>query len=182
MSVLLNQRIKANELYQRAEKQWADGKPRAAFRLFLAAAKLGFVPAFEIVAHFYDNGTGVKTNADAALHWYERMYRNGHSWYREAHRQALSAAANNIGCILRDRQEQKRAILWFQRAAKLGDGDANLNIAKIYLRHEGSRRNAIRYLQKIRKAPWVTDGSIEEAKTLLEQIRSKKLRPDEKLD
>lgn len=182
MSVLLNQRIKANELYQRAEKQWTDGKPRAAFRLFLAAAKAGFVPAFETVAHFYDNGTGVKTNPEAALYWYERMYRNGHSWYREAHRQALSTAANNIGCILRDRQEQKKAISWFRRAAKLGDGDANLNIAKIYLRNEGSRRNAIRYLQKTRRAPCVTDGSIEEAKTLLQQIRSKKLRPGKKLD
>jgi TPR repeat protein len=84
MSELLNREIKANHLYQLAEKHWTNGELRRAFRLFLAAAKTGFVPAFDRVAQFYDNGWGVKTNFDAALYWYEQAYRNGHSEHRRA--------------------------------------------------------------------------------------------------
>jgi len=43
-------------------KVLADGELQTAFRLFLAAANAGFVPAFEIVGQFYDHGTGVKAN------------------------------------------------------------------------------------------------------------------------
>jgi TPR repeat protein len=170
MSLLLNRQNQAAELYERGQKQWAAGKLSAAFRLFLAAAKTGFAPAFGTVAQFYDNGWAIKTNLETALYWYKRAHRSANSRYRD------STAANNIGCILRDKGEQKKAISWFQRAAKLGDGDANLNIAKIYLRSEGSRQTAIRYLQKTCRAPYVTDGSIEEAKKLLKKIRSKSLR------
>jgi TPR repeat protein len=174
MSSLLNRENRIALLYQRADKQWSDGNLREAFKLFLAAAKAGWLPAFSVVAQFYDNGWGVKTNFDAALHWYTRAYNENAAWYRAAHRgHGDRTSANNIGCILRDRGEQKRAIAWFQRAIKLGDGDANLNIAEIYLRNERDRPKAIRFLQKTIKAPYVTDGSIEQAKALLKQIRPK---------
>lgn len=174
MSSLLNWENRIALLCQRAEKQWSDGDLRAAFKLFLAAAKAGWVPAFSTVAHFYDNGWGVKTNIDAALHWYTRAYSENAAWYRAAHRRvdSDSTSANNIGCILRDRGERRKAIVWFQRAVNLGDGDANLNIAKIYLSNQRDRRKAIHYLQKTIKAAYVTDGSIEEAKALLKQIRT----------
>ena len=172
MSKLLNRDNKVAVLYQRAEECWTKGELNAAFKLFLAAAKAGFVPAFDIIACFYGDGVGTKVDQGASLYWYMRSYRETSSWYRNAH----STAANNIGCILRDRGEEKKAISWFQRAVKLGDGDANLNIARIYLRNGGNRRNAIHYLQKTIKAPYVTDGSIEEAKALLKQIHTKSLR------
>jgi TPR repeat protein len=83
---------------------------------------------------------------------------------------------------LRDRDEPKKAISWFQRAVKLGDGDANLQIAKIHLRNQRDQRKAIDYLRKTIKAAYVTDGSIEEAKALLKQIRTKTPRRSEKVD
>jgi hypothetical protein len=55
----------------------------------------------------------------------------------------------------------------------LGDGDANLCIAEIYLRNQRDRLKAIHYLQKTIKAPYVTDGSIEQAKALLQKISTK---------
>src|ERR1700687_2288602 len=131
MSSLLNRENRIALLCQRAEKQWSDGNLGAAFKLFLAAAKAGWVPAFHIVAYFYGEGVGTKINQDASLHWYMRSYRETVSWYRNAHQ----TSANNIGCIWRDRGELKKAISWFQRAVNLGDGDANLNIARIYLRN-----------------------------------------------
>lgn len=170
MSKLLNKAIKANALIQRAEECWTKGKLSDAFRLFLAAAKAGGVPAYSILASFYDQGTGVKANRRAALHWYIRAYREHDSWYKRGD----STSANNIGCIWRDKRKPRTAIMWFKRAVRLGDGDANLNIARIYLRSNRDRQKAARYLQRTIDAKYVTDGSIEEARKLLSEIRKRK--------
>jgi TPR repeat protein len=175
MSTLLNRDSRRNLLYQRAESEWTADRLQSAFRLFLAAAKADFVPAYDLVAQFYDKCWGVKRNQDAALLWYRRAYRDKRSWLRQACRQGLSVPANNIGCILRDRGQHRSAISWFLRAVRLGDGDANLCIAKIYLRNQRDRPKAIRYLKKTCSASYVTDGSIEEARRLLRQIQKMKL-------
>jgi len=75
MSKLLNKQNKAAALYQRADECWTKGKLSDAFKLFLAAAKAGFVPAYYTLASFYDQGTGVKANRSAALYWYMRAFR-----------------------------------------------------------------------------------------------------------
>ena len=80
--------------------------------------------------------------------------------------------ANNIGCILRDRKKVGQAIKWFQQAVWQGDGDANLNIAKIYL-HKGDLVKTRSYLDKTRRSPWATEQSKEEARGLLMTIKSK---------
>ena len=50
MSKLLNKETKAAALYQRADECWTEGKLSDAFKLFLAAAKAGYVPAYRILA------------------------------------------------------------------------------------------------------------------------------------
>jgi TPR repeat protein len=170
MSKLLNKENKANAWCQRAEECWTEGKLSDAFKLFLASAKSGFVPAYHILASFYDEGTGVKANQRAALYWYMRAFREHNSWYRGGD----STSANNIGCIWRDKGRPKTAIMWLKRAVRLGDGDANLNIALIYLRSNRDRQKAVRYLQRTIDAKYVTDGSIEEAEKLLSEIRKTK--------
>lgn len=150
----------ANALYQRADKEWSRGRLRSAFRLFLAAAKAGMVSAFDTVGQFYDFGTGVKANRDLALYWYRRAYRHG-----------SDSAANNAGCIWRDRKQLSRALMWFHRAVKLGDDEANLNIAKIYLREKRTLKKAILYLKKTCKSRYVTEGSKEEARALLKELK-----------
>lgn len=152
--------IDANRLYQRAGEEWTRGRLRRAFPLFLAAAKAGITPAFGIVAQFYDFGDGVRANEKEALLWYRRAYRNGDC-----------SVANNIGCILRDRKRLNEAHLWFRRAVKRGDGDANLNIAKLYLQHKGKQALAVRFLRETCRSRSVTEGSKEEARHLLKQLK-----------
>jgi len=152
--------VEANRLYERADECWSQGRLRPAFRLFLAAAKGGVVPAYRIVGQFYDQGDGVKANEEAALYWYRRASHHGDE-----------CAANNIGCIWRDRGKLRRAIWWFKRAAESGDDDANLNIAKVYLRNGCDLRKAIHYLRKTVKSG-ATEGSREEADFLLGQLKS----------
>src|SRR5487761_369194 len=83
---------KAGLLYQRGDEAWRKGNLRSAFRFFLSAARTGMLPACGIVANFYDHGMGVKSNEHAALYWYRRAARDGDR-----------SAANNIGCIWRNR-------------------------------------------------------------------------------
>ena len=155
------QQVKAAALYQRADQYWSRSRLKPAFRFFLAAAKEGETSAFGPLAQFYDLGKGVKADEEAALYWYRRAYFYG-----------SSVAANNIGCIWRDRGKLARALMWFRRAVRLGDAESNLNIAKIYLRKRDPAM-AIRHLERTRKAPNVTQGSKEEARDLLKQIKQR---------
>jgi uncharacterized protein len=157
----LDEANKANELYRRGDQAWSKGRLRPAFRLFLAAARAGMEAAFSTIGNFYHNGIGVKADPDAALDWYRLAYRRGDR-----------SVANNIGCILRDRKKLGQAIVWFRRAVQKNDGDANLNIAKIYL-HKGDLVRTRSYLDKARRSPWATEQSKEEAKSLLRKMRSK---------
>jgi TPR repeat protein len=153
---------KANLLYQRAEEAWKEGHLRSAFQLFLAAAKAGSDDARAIVAQFYDEGIGVKASEDSALRWYRLAYRSGNAM-----------AANNLGVIWRDRGRIDRALMWFLRALELGDEDANLEIAKIYLNAKSSPEKAVQYLKSACSGKFITDGSKEEARALLRNIRVK---------
>jgi len=140
---------------------------RRAFRLFLEAAKLGNVSAYVLLGQFYDCGSGVKFNENAALYWYRRAYRCGDH-----------LAANNIGCIWRDRNSLELAIQWFRRAVRLGDGDANLNIAKVYLHRKRDEKAAMRYLKATCKARNVTVGSREEARQMMKDLRNRTYFPE----
>src|SRR6266496_3295362 len=74
-------------------------------------------------------------------------------------------------CIWRDRQKFKRAITWFQRAVKLGSGDSNLDIAEIYFRNERNQGKAIYYLEQACKSRCITQGSRQEARSLLKPLK-----------
>lgn len=158
---------RAGLLYTRAQKAWLRGRARSAFKLFLAAARAGEDGAFGIVAQFYDRGYGVRHDEKAALSWYQLAY---------GHRRTDSGAANNMGCIWRDRGKLVRALRWFQRAVELGDADANLEIAKVYLR-KSDLVKARPYLHKTRRSPWATEQSKEEAGLLLRRMATKKGEP-----
>ncbi len=146
----------AESLYERAGRAWNDGRLRTAFRLFLASAESGNRQAWEILAYFYDCGVGVGANQEEALRWYRRAYRCG-----------SYLAANNIGVIWRTRGKLGRAVGWFERALKLGDEDARLEIARTLLLKGRDRRAVEVHLRKAIRATSITEGTKEEAKRLL---------------
>src|SRR5438128_11086961 len=166
LSSLKPRKSAASELALHAGEQWEKGKLRSAFRLFLAAAKAGDSGAQTNIGYFYNVGVGVQPNRAAALYWYKRAWRHKNKY-------AAKYAASNIGTIWRDEQKLKRAVSWFQRAVKLGCGDANLEIAKIYFRNERDKEKAIRYLREAIRAAHITDGSKEQARRLLRQALRK---------
>lgn len=152
---------RAGLLYTRAEDAWKRGQMRQAFRLFLQAAEAGERSAYVLIGQFYDNGDGVRRDEAKALKWYRRAYLNG---------DGRIVAASNSGCIWRDRGRLDIALKWFRRAVRLNDGDANLELAKIYI-SKGDLVRAKAYLEKTRRSKWATEDSQDEAKTLLGQFK-----------
>jgi TPR repeat protein len=150
------------ELFKLANDYWEKGDLRTAFRIFLKAAKAGNAGSQLNVGHFYDEGLGVRASRPAALYWFKRLYR----------RRKDAAAATNIGTIWRDEGSSKRALRWFEKAIELGDEDARLDIAKLYIRQQNTGK-AIPYLEKVLKSENVTEASAEEAKFLLNTIAGK---------
>jgi TPR repeat protein len=159
MSRLTN-KSKADDLFVRADKQEERGKKRSAFRLMLAAAKLGDRGAQVNVGNYYDDGKGVKRNRSAALYWYNRAYRRGDS-----------SAAHNIGILWRNEEKLRRALSWFFRAVKLGDDESNLDIGKYFLHKEKNPGKAIPYFERVTPDKWVSEGAAEEATQLLRDAK-----------
>jgi len=93
----------------------------------LTCAKAGDLGGQLNLGTFYADGIGVKQNRSKAIYWYMRAYRR-----------QCGAAANNIGIVYRDEKNWNRAIAWFKRAIRLGELDATVEIAKIYIRQRGS--------------------------------------------
>jgi len=153
----------ADELLRRAYRQCEVGELRSAFRLYLGAAKLGDATAQLGLGYCYDVGIGVMPNRSSAMEWYKRAYRKG-----------FGSAANNIGTIFRDEGDTRIALAWFERAVRLGDINANLEIAKILLQEQKQAENAIPYLKCVAMAKPrvdVTEASRDEAVRLLKRVR-----------
>jgi TPR repeat protein len=157
-------RMRTTSLLKRAHQQWESNHLLSAFRLFLAAAKLGEVTAQLNLGYFYDIGLGIAKNRNKALEWYERAYHQGHG-----------SAASNIGTIFRDEGDDGEALKWFRRAVKRHDAEANLEIAKLYLRRENQDAKALPYLNallmKAGQRPSVSVAAAAEAQRLLNVTR-----------
>jgi uncharacterized protein len=154
---------KADDLYKKAYQRWDAGQLVAAFRLMLKAAMAGDSSSKMMLGYFYDCGIGTKKNRTMAMEWYKKAYRRG-----------VSIAANNIGTIFRVEDNNREALAWFHRAVKLGDIEANIEIARLYLRYPASFSAAIPYLKLVIEAnasPMLTEWGREEARRMLDRLQ-----------
>jgi TPR repeat protein len=126
----------AARLRRRGQSQSDKGANAKAFQSFLDAAKLGDEEAQVSVGYCYAYGIFRKVNVGKALRWWKHAYSHG-SW----------AAAFNLGMFFRDAKQWAKAVKWFERAAKAGDKDGLIEIAKIHLRYAGDRAEGLRYLE-----------------------------------
>ena len=111
------------------------------------------------LGYFYDEGLGTKQDKDKAMYWYKHAYRKG-----------SAAAASNIAILYRERSNYRLVFRWFEKAALLGDGDAAVELAKLYLEGTGVRRSnflAERWLLEAVSSQFITEAGREEALSLL---------------
>lgn len=153
-----------DDRFLRADKQAKRGNHRAAFQVFLKAAKQGDTSSQLRVGYCFDVGLGTRRNSSAAMSWYERAYRSGDA-----------NAANNIGTIWRDRRKPQRAQFWFRRSVQMGNDGSNLELAKYELAKRNWRK-AIRLLEMVRDSQSVSEGEIEQAESLLRKCAKEEVR------
>ena len=157
--------IDSEKLFLKADKEWDKGNLKVAFELFLESAKKGNECSQNNVGIFYESGLGVRKNSQKALYWYKRAFRNG-----------LETAVKNIANYYFKQGNQARAKAWYKKAIETGDGDASLEMAKVYLSAKQNKHNincAKKYLRMaLKNVPMegITSDGYEEAEKLLAKI------------
>jgi TPR repeat protein len=147
-------------IFKRANSAWERGQDRRAFTEFLKAARLGDPSAQHNLGYFYDEGIGTKRNFGRALLWYLKAWR--------AHGQTDTCI--NIAQLYAARRKVRNAVLWWNKAIRLGDGDAALDLAKFYLARESKadKKRARALLRKVLAARHVTEDALDAATELLD--------------
>jgi TPR repeat protein len=145
-----------------AHAAWDARALRNAFRLFTECAEAGAIGCMLNLGYFYDEGLGVKKDKTRAMHWYKRAYRQGDS-----------AAASNIAILYREAGRPRLCYQWFCRSADLGDGDAEVEVAKLLAAGQGVRRSmalALAALERARRSKHITPSGREEAVALVASL------------
>jgi hypothetical protein len=148
--------------FPEASRLMERGRIEEAFHLFFEAAKAGDSRAQLNVGYLYDTGQGVPRSRTSALAWYRRAVRGGEA-----------AAANNIGTIYRDEGRLRLAVRWFEKASAMGDGDALLEVARLYAGPLEEPAKARKLLAKVRTSKRASADSQEEAERLLQTIEQR---------
>jgi TPR repeat protein len=154
--------IDAELLLRRGHAAEEAGDYETARACFRKAADLGDEVGLNRLANMLDLGLGAHPDKVEAM----RLY-------REAWRRRSAVAAANIAVLYRERGNRRRAHEWLVRAAKAGDGDACLEVAKNLIAGTGVRKSlemAVRWLQAARNQSNVTQHAVEEASALLQTL------------
>lgn len=153
---------RADRLFRDADRLGDAGKHRQAFKLFLEAAELGDASAQLSLGNYYASGTGTRKNLAEAERWYKKAYKTG-----------ISSAANNLAIDKRDAQNFRSAILWFKKAVALEDGDAAVELAKLYIKLNRTPEALAALKQALAVPPsYISEDGREQAEALLEQLIS----------
>lgn len=144
---------------EQAQAHYDAGELEPAFSGFLAAAEDGDVHAMCQVASMYSCGEGVRCDHGKALEWEIRSWEGGN----------LSAAVN-VAITYRTMGDVVEAKKWFERAIESGDGDAALQLAKLYLVSDKETDKVRALLGSAIADDGNCQESIEEAKALLEAM------------
>jgi TPR repeat protein len=147
-----------------ANDAWDAGAHKKALSLFLKAAAAGETHALNSVGYFLDHGIGVQRNPAAAR-----------TWYRKAARAGDVAGCANLAICYRDEGNFRWARYWFERAYAQGDGDAALELGRLFL-WEGPNRNdhkVVHYLTQAVASAQATENGRKEAGRLLKSLGRK---------
>ena len=153
-----------NEIEERAHQAWESGRLKVAFDLFSKCAELGSKGCMLDLGYFYDEGLGTAVDKQQAMWWYKKAYRLG-----------CGASASNIAILYREQGKLRYSAQWFQRSALLGDGDSEVELAKLYISGRGVRKSltaAKKYLKRALRSSSITPAGAEEAEELLAKVQS----------
>lgn len=151
----------AEQLFLEAEQFEEKSDFRNAFRCLLAGARLGDSGSQLNLGNFYASGKGTRKSLEKAAYWYKKAFKNGYS-----------TAAHNLAIDRRNQGNVASAELWFKKAIAMGDGEACIELAKIYKTRKGGRRSAASLLRRALRLnrDCISEAGRDEAKSLLNEI------------
>ena len=150
-----------DERFALADAAHERGDFDEAFATFLALAEDGDVNGMARVACMYADGEGIARSIEKSLEW-------------DLKAAALGSGTSmfNLGITYRNRGDAREARRWFEKCHVAGDGDASLELAKMYgiSDLEGERIRA--YLLAAEQSPRACEASREEARKLLDDLEA----------
>jgi len=155
--------INTDLLFQTGDIAEEAGDFNAAFSAFERGAELGDSSCWVRLGYMFDTGKGVAVSKLEAMRC-----------YRMAWRDQDVCAANNIAVLYREQGKHRTMFQWYQRAADIGDGSAQLEVAKCYLEGIGVRRSAelaLLHLTIAVDSEYISSEEHEEALNLTNQLR-----------
>ena len=142
-----------------ADAAYERGDFEEAFAKFLQLAEDGDLNGMSRVACMYGDGEGTPRSREKSLEW-------------DSKAAALRSTTSmfNLGVTYRNAGDSREARRWFERLHVDGDGDASLELAKMYMVSdlEGERIKA--YLLAAVQSSNVCEASREEAQELLDDL------------
>ena len=135
---------------------WERGQLRSAFTMFRRLAQKGDVSAQVNLAHFYSEGLASPRDMKAAQHWLRCAFRGG-----------ATHAATNIGINYWYDGRVTHAEKWLSKAAKQGDGDACLELARFYLFGLADSKRSRTAAKRVLASENVTSHSRDVARAML---------------
>lgn len=151
--------MESKNIFNRADAEYNRGNFAKAFELFLEAANNGDDSAMGRVACMYGDGEGIEYNFDKSIYWDEKAANSGN----------LSSMFN-LGVSYRTKGNIRQAKYWFEKSFESGDGDAALQLAKLYMVSEKETEKVVFYLKEALKDDDLDEESINEAKQILSEI------------
>lgn len=121
--------------YEDAMVAYDRGHLNKAFKLFLAGAESGDVDSMAMVAVMYGAGEGVRIDLHRSIAWDQKAIAAG-----------SELAFLNIAITYRCMGDLVSAKQWLERALAAGDGEAALQLAKLYMVSEREADTVKRYL------------------------------------
>ena len=156
--------------YQEGVTALEAGDYETALNIFHSAAEKGHPGAQAALGELYNEGKGIKRNAQEAARWYQLAAEQGHldaqvtlgwmynvgtgvpedfneaiKWFQLAADQGHPGAQNNLGVLYREgrgaQKDVERAVVWFRKAADQGMAPAQYALGQLYLNGEGVKQN-----------------------------------------
>ncbi len=147
------------DLFTQASDAWERDDFETAFSIFKTLSEQRDDNLYVNLGILYESGLGVTKDIDKALYWYKKSWR--------ANGQADSRL--NIADLYYKNGNWRAALYWWEKGILQQDGEAALELAKIYLT-DSARRSLLKAKQYLVMAiEWenITEASKEEAEELL---------------
>lgn len=149
----------SDELFNKANEAYEHGDYTLAFELFEKAALLGDVSAMERLAVLYDTGEGVQVDSDKSIYWDSQAISHG-----------SVVSLFNLAETYRKLGNTREAKKCYEECLKHDDGEAALQLAKMYLVSEKECETVKMYLNMAMTSGNAFDSTLEEARILLGEL------------